>query len=98
MNETATGKPRPLVVRLVVPAVLLLAVSALGGAMSGAAAHPVLGVLAGLAMVALALPVYLLSVRRLDRRPAGELPRRGAAGQLGRGWPSGSPSPRPPSG
>jgi membrane protease YdiL (CAAX protease family) len=85
MNETATRKPRPLVLRLVVPAVLLLAVSALGGVMSGAAVHPVLGILAGLAMVALAVPVYLLSVRRLDRRPVDELPRRGAAGQLGRG-------------
>jgi uncharacterized protein len=80
-----TRRPRPLIVRLVVPAVLLLGVSALGGAMAGAAAHPVLGVLAGLAMAVLAITVHLLSARWLDRRRPDELARRGAAGGLGRG-------------
>jgi membrane protease YdiL (CAAX protease family) len=72
-------------VRLVVPAVLLLGVSALGGAMSGAAANPVLGVLAGLAMAVLAIGVYRLSARLLDRRRPDELARRGAVRAVGRG-------------
>jgi membrane protease YdiL (CAAX protease family) len=78
-------KPRPLVLRLIVPAVLLLSVSALGGAMAGAAANPVLGILAGLAMAILSITVYRLSARWLERRKADELSRDGAAGRLGRG-------------
>src|SRR3954468_11011984 len=86
-NGAADGgrRPRPLVVRLVVPAVLLLGVSALGGVMSGAAANPVLGILAGLAMAILSITVYRLSARRLDRRRPDELGREGAAGMIGRG-------------
>jgi membrane protease YdiL (CAAX protease family) len=86
-NGAADGgrRPRPLVVRLVVPAVLLLGVSALGGAMSGAAANPVLGILAGLAMAILSITVYWLSARWFDRRRPDELGRAGAAGMIGRG-------------
>src|SRR4051812_38264404 len=80
-----TRRPRPVVVRLLVPAVLLLGVSALGGGMSGAAANPVLGILAGLAMATPAITVPRLSARWLDRRRADELARRGAAGAVGRG-------------
>jgi membrane protease YdiL (CAAX protease family) len=80
-----TRRPRPVVVRLLVPAVLLLGVSALGGVMSGAAANPVLGILAGLAMAIPAITVHRLSARWLDRRRADELARRGAAGAVGRG-------------
>jgi membrane protease YdiL (CAAX protease family) len=80
-----TRRPRPVAVRLLVPAVLLLGVSALGGVMSGAAANPVLGILAGLAMAVLAITTYRLSARWLDRRRADELARRGAAGAVGRG-------------
>jgi uncharacterized protein len=86
--DTATGtdrRPRPLLVRLVVPAVLLLGVSALGGAMGGAAANPILGILAGLAMAILAITVYRLSARWLDRRRPDELARAGAPGPIGRG-------------
>jgi membrane protease YdiL (CAAX protease family) len=83
--EPAARRPRPLVVRLVVPAVLLLGVSALGGVMSGAAANPILGILAGLAMAVLSITVYRLSARWLDRRRADELAREGAAGRVGRG-------------
>lgn len=91
LSSTPVGTPdqqrkaRPLLVRLVVPAVLLLGVSALGATMAGAAANPVLGILAGLAMAVLAITVYRLSARRLDRRPADELAREGAAGTVGRG-------------
>jgi membrane protease YdiL (CAAX protease family) len=80
-----TRRPRPVVVRLLVPAVLLLGVSVLGGVMSGAAANPVLGILAGLAMAVLAITIYRLSARWLDRRRADELARCGAAGAVGRG-------------
>jgi len=80
-----TRRPRPLLVRLLVPAVLLLGVSALGGAMAGAAANPVLGILAGLAMAVLSITVYRLSARGLDRRRPDELARKGAAGAVGRG-------------
>src|SRR4051794_18651951 len=78
-------RPRPVLVRLIVPAVLLLGVSALGGAMAGAAANPVLGILAGLAMAILSITVYRLSARWLDRRRVDELGRAGAAGRFGRG-------------
>jgi CAAX protease family protein len=83
--ERTDRAPRPLLVRLVVPAVLLLGVSALGGAMSGAAANPVLGILAGLAMAVLAITAYRLCARWLDRRRPDELARAGAAGKVGRG-------------
>src|SRR5690349_2470335 len=78
-------RPRPVLVRLIVPAVPLLGVSALGGAMAGAAANPVLGILAGLAMAILSITVYRLSARWLDRRRPDELARDGAPGLLGRG-------------
>src|SRR4051794_1032665 len=78
-------RPRPVLVRLIVPAVLLLGVSALGGAMAGAAANPVLGILAGLAMAILSITVYRLSARWLDRRRPAELARDGAPGLVGRG-------------
>src|SRR3954470_8141092 len=84
-SEQRTEWPRPVVVRLLAPAGRLLGGAALGGAMSGAAADPVLGILAGLAMAVLAITVYRLSARWLDRRRADELARDGAAGRVGRG-------------